>query len=56
MVYLVVFGAGFFYLLRLMSRPPALLEPDIESGKPIRTAGITPAPALEVGTAGMRAR
>lgn len=44
-VYLVVFGAGIFYLLRLMRRPPALLEPEME-GIPIRSAGITPAAGL----------
>jgi cytochrome d ubiquinol oxidase subunit I len=45
-VYFVVFGAGVFYLLRLMRRPPAVAEPGMEH-IPIRTAGITPAPALE---------
>jgi cytochrome d ubiquinol oxidase subunit I len=44
-VYFAVFGAGVFYILRLMSRPPVYEEPtlgDVVSG-PIRTAGITPA-------------
>ena len=45
-VYFLVFGAGTFYLLRLMGRPPELSEPDIEKGMPTRAAGITPAPAL----------
>ena len=45
-VYFFVFGAGTFYLLRLMGRPPDLSEPDIEKGMPTRAAGITPAPAL----------
>ena len=45
-VYVLVFGAGIFYLLRLMGRAPLLAEPEME-GIPIRTAGITPAPALE---------
>jgi cytochrome bd ubiquinol oxidase subunit I len=44
-VYFLVFGAGTFYLLRLMRRPPEALEPDME-GLPTRAAGITPAPAL----------
>ncbi len=50
LVYLVVFGAGVFYLLRLMRRPPATAEPEMEH-IPIRTAGITPGPALETGPA-----
>jgi cytochrome d ubiquinol oxidase subunit I len=45
-IYTVVFGAGVFYLLRLMRRPPLPAEPEMEH-IPIRTAGITPAPALE---------
>jgi cytochrome d ubiquinol oxidase subunit I len=45
-VYFVVFGAGIFYILRLMAQPPQLDEPDLEPGAPIRAAGITPAPSL----------
>ena len=45
-VYFLVFGAGTFYLLRLMCKPPDPSEPDIERGVPTRAAGITPAPAL----------
>jgi cytochrome d ubiquinol oxidase subunit I len=44
-IYFAVFGAGTFYILRLMSRPPVFHEPrlkDVTEG-PIRTAGITPA-------------
>jgi cytochrome d ubiquinol oxidase subunit I len=47
LVYFLVFGAGAFYLLRLMRRAPLISEPDIEKGVPTRAAGITPAPALE---------
>jgi cytochrome d ubiquinol oxidase subunit I len=47
----LVFGAGLFYLLHLMRRPPVPAEPEMEH-IPIRTAGITPAPALESGPAG----
>src|SRR5262245_14807118 len=46
-VYFLVFGAGTFYILRLMRRPPGPAEPDIERGVPTHAAGITPAPALE---------
>jgi cytochrome d ubiquinol oxidase subunit I len=45
-VYFLVFGAGTFYILRLMRRGPEDDEPDIEKGVPARAAGITPAPAL----------
>ena len=44
-VYFAVFGAGTFYILRLMSRPPITKEPrlkDVTEG-PTRAAGITPA-------------
>ena len=43
-VYCAVFGAGIWYILRLMAEPP---HPG-ESGpsEPIRSAGITPAPSL----------
>ncbi|HSU04228.1 MAG TPA: cytochrome ubiquinol oxidase subunit I, partial [Acetobacteraceae bacterium] len=45
-VYLIVFGAGFTYVLHLMRRPPTAGEPGPEKGIPVRTAGITPAPSL----------
>jgi cytochrome d ubiquinol oxidase subunit I len=45
-VYFAVFGAGTFYILRLMGQTPRIDEPDIEPGQPLRAAGITPAPAL----------
>jgi cytochrome d ubiquinol oxidase subunit I len=46
-IYFLVFGAGVFYILRLMSkRPhPGELATPKEPG-PIRTAGITPAPQM----------
>ena len=45
-VYFAVFGAGTWYILRLMSRPPVFDEPGLSDapGGPIRTAGVTPAP------------
>lgn len=45
-IYFAVFGAGTYYILRLMSRPPADAEPrfkDVNKG-PTRTAGLTPGP------------
>jgi cytochrome d ubiquinol oxidase subunit I len=46
LVYAIVFGAGFFFLFRLLRRPPVTGEPGPQIGVPVRTAGITPAPAL----------
>ena len=46
-VYFFVFGAGVFYLLRLMSKPPHAGEADNQSDAHLRSAGIVPAPALE---------
>jgi cytochrome d ubiquinol oxidase subunit I len=46
-VYFAVFGAGVFYLLRLMVKPPVQDEPDSPHDAHLRSAGIVPAPALE---------
>ena len=43
-VYFTVFAAGGLYILKLMGQPPAGQGPE---EAPIRTAGITPTPALE---------
>jgi len=45
-VYLAVFGAGIFYLLRMMGTPPHAHEAEPEIAVPMRSAGITPAAAL----------
>lgn len=42
-VYFFVFGAGTFYILRLMARLPRDPTPELQEG-PIRTQGITPGP------------
>jgi len=44
-VYFVVFGAGVFYILRMMNRSPSIneAEPAQDGEGPIRTSGITPA-------------
>ena len=44
-VYFFVFGAGAFYIFRLMARMPAEDEDDTLDKGPVRTAGITPGPA-----------
>ena len=50
-VYFVVFGAGIGYLVRMMARTPESGEPEPDAVSPgaIRSAGITPAPALAKG-------
>ena len=47
-VYFTVFGMGIWYLLHLMNKPPEAHEPP-PSDAPIRSAGITPAPAIIEG-------
>ena len=45
-VYFTVFGAGTFYILRMMNKRPATPKLGLREG-PIRTAGITPAPQID---------
>ena len=45
-VYFIVFGAGVFYILKLMSQPPHRGEEGPSRGAPVRAAGITPSPAV----------
>ncbi len=47
-VYFAVFGMGIWYLLRLMKKPPEAHEAP-PGDAPIRSAGITPAPAIIEG-------
>ena len=44
LVYLLVFGMGLLYILKLMHQPPAALQQPLEH--PIRTAGLVPGPAM----------
>jgi cytochrome d ubiquinol oxidase subunit I len=46
-VYAIVFGAGLLFMLRMVRRPPTVDEGGPELGVPARSAGITPAPALQ---------
>ena len=46
-VYFALFGAGTYYILRLMNTPPDAHESDLSPGQPIRAGGIMPAPAME---------
>jgi cytochrome d ubiquinol oxidase subunit I len=47
-IYFAVFGMGIWYLLHLMHKPPHAHEAGLD-GTPIRTAGVTPAPAVLEG-------
>ncbi len=50
LVYFAVFGAGIYYLFRLMAKAPHAHEAALD-GSPVRAAGITPAPAVREGGA-----
>ena len=45
-VYFIVFGAGVFYILKLMNHPPHRGELGPNRGEPVRAAGITPSPRV----------
>ncbi len=52
-VYFFVFGAGTYYIMRMMNKTPGPLDVKMGLNKgPIRTAGITPAQQLKSGVAG----
>jgi cytochrome bd ubiquinol oxidase subunit I len=57
-VYFIVFGTGLWYLFKLMARTPQAGEQPAIAGLkgPIRTAGITPAPAVIAKTGEETAR
>jgi len=44
-IYFLVFGAGVGYIFKLLAKPPVAHEPEL-ADVPVRTAGITPAPAV----------
>ena len=46
-VYFALFGAGTFYILRLMGTPPHPSEPGLSPHEPMRAHGIMPAPVME---------
>jgi cytochrome d ubiquinol oxidase subunit I len=47
LIYFAVFGMGVLYILRLMAHAPHSGEPGLDRGKPLRSAGVTPAPAID---------
>lgn len=46
-VYFIVYGAGFLFLLRMMAKTPEIGESEPRHDVPIRSAGITPGPVQE---------
>jgi cytochrome d ubiquinol oxidase subunit I len=50
-VYFLVFGAGAFYMLRLMNAPPQASQDDLSPTVPMRAGGLMPAPIL-IGAGG----
>lgn len=50
-VYFALFGAGAFYILRLMNKPPQPAEADLTPQEPIRAGGIMPGPAMSASEA-----
>jgi cytochrome d ubiquinol oxidase subunit I len=46
-VYFLLFGAGTFYIIRLMNKPPHPGEPGLPTAEPVRAGGIMPAPVME---------
>jgi cytochrome d ubiquinol oxidase subunit I len=51
-VYFAVFGAGVFYILRLLAQPPESGENGL-GDMPIRAAGITPAAGIDRDSANL---
>jgi cytochrome d ubiquinol oxidase subunit I len=49
LIYFAVFGMGILYILHLMAKPPRRGEHGIEPGTPIRAAGLTPGPSVDLG-------
>lgn len=53
-VYLAVFGAGVFYVLRAMHKPPGTGSDDLDPLQPRRAAGVTPGPGESIARHGGR--
>ncbi|MGD9785128.1 MAG: cytochrome ubiquinol oxidase subunit I [Hyphomicrobiaceae bacterium] len=51
-VYLTVFGAGTFYVLRLMAKSPSASSGGPDPKAPVRAAGIAPGPAMKPARSG----
>jgi cytochrome d ubiquinol oxidase subunit I len=52
-VYFLLFGAGMFYILRLMNKPPHPGETGLPTDEPVRAGGIMPALAMDANGGGL---
>jgi len=46
LVYFTLFGAGTFYILRAMNKPPAASDTELPASEPMHASGLMPAPVL----------
>ena len=46
--YFLLFGAGTYYILRLMNRAPQPHEPGLPEREPVRAAGVMPGAAQDL--------
>lgn len=53
LVYFTLFGAGMFYILRLMNKPPHPGEAGLPTDEPVRAGGIMPALAMDANGDGL---
>jgi len=51
-VYFLLFGAGTFYIVRLMGAAPHPGEEDLPPDEPVRAGGLLPAMAMDSGKGG----
>ena len=51
-VYLIVFGAGVFYVMRAMAKPPGMGDQPLDPQQPRRAAGVMPGPAGTIADPG----
>ena len=47
LVYFAVFGAGAFYMLRLMGKAPEASDPELSPRQPMHASGLMPAPVMD---------
>jgi cytochrome d ubiquinol oxidase subunit I len=52
--YVIVFGAGVHYLLRLLASAPAPAEQGLPPEEPLRASGIMPGPVMARGEGRVR--
>ena len=53
-VYFTLFGAGTYYILRLMAQPPDRTDAHLPAHEPVRAAGVVSAHALQTSPPGVK--